>query len=467
MPPIDLHKYLFIEYDTKINKITPLITKIWKQDPKNIDKIITIQKLYPNQDAIKLHLDYIIKVLDNEGFKPLQGQNLDKSNTAHVKQLMSQVKEGYSTLEIGQYGEYAPCIAAALCGVKCYVVKKDKQPDNKGVRLALKDEFEVLTGYTKKFETIEEKSGGLSKSELHKYWYNASAEKPVQKLFKYSVITSAENHKDKLGPWANRIDECAPKSKDNDAKWMNSKVNDLNQSKSSKKQYTISYLIWIRHVKPLKHSHNMTLELLHEISSALGHVSRHTYGLKANYNIILFGDSSAQHTMDLPRKIKISNYDNPSIMVFIEDVFLEAWDNKPPDVNVIDFRSYYANAGPFTIAADIDSYPNDNNPPRNRNLTYSEQYMFYIFITHTYNPKFIVGVESGNMDGFGYVGIPVISVEPTDAVTSIDKNILNDRIGNYTLLTPLWQLVNYGEGDEKFRPYLYGAMLTYTKYGKQ
>jgi hypothetical protein len=100
-------------------------------------------------------------------------------------------------------------------------------------------------------------------------------------------------------------------------------------------------------------------------------------------------------------------------------------------------------------------------------LTYVEQYAFFMWLAAKLKPRFIIGAESGNMDGFGYCGIPVISIDVDDPVEALDAKILEDRIGQYMFLTPLWSLLNYEKGADValFRQHLYGSVLYYTYYG--
>jgi hypothetical protein len=96
-------------------------------------------------------------------------------------------------------------------------------------------------------------------------------------------------------------------------------------------------------------------------------------------------------------------------------------------------------------------------------MNYLDQWLVYYYLGSQKVPKFIVGTEAGNMDAIGYAGTPVISIDKADPVADVPKSLLTDRIGQYALLTPLWQVVNFGGAGvtEAFREYLRGAMLRF------
>jgi hypothetical protein len=94
-------------------------------------------------------------------------------------------------------------------------------------------------------------------------------------------------------------------------------------------------------------------------------------------------------------------------------------------------------------------------------LNYLDQWLIYYYLGSIKLPKFIIGTEAGNMDAIGYAGTPVISIDKTDPVADLPFSVMTDRIGQYTLLTPLWQVVNFNGPDAGFREYLRGAMLRF------
>lgn len=96
-------------------------------------------------------------------------------------------------------------------------------------------------------------------------------------------------------------------------------------------------------------------------------------------------------------------------------------------------------------------------------LSYYLQWTVLNWLANHHNPVFVVGSESGNMDAMGHMGVQVISIDLTDKVSETEHYFLTDRIGQYALMTPLWQIVNYEKGANEagFRGYLRGAMLRY------
>lgn len=259
-----------------------------------------------------------------------------------------------------------------------------------------------------------------------------------------------------------------------------------------------TFALWIRWQLPKNHSHNMGQDLLLEIVTAIAKVCHHVYPTGRLFRFLLFGDRAAKKTPAAKVAEKITFADMPvhsggaasaaktEISDFVADTFNAQWPGEAkPHVMVIDFRDLYnpvyfktptlakfaeakvpsgPDVKPAAIQKAIEEFRKGN--PRKSGYSYWEQYGFFQSIDKDMHPRFIIGAESGNMDGFGYCGIPVISVDVEDAAPT-DESIMVDRIGQYCFLTPLWNLLNYhrGAGIAKFRRLLYGSILMYTEYG--
>jgi hypothetical protein len=250
-----------------------------------------------------------------------------------------------------------------------------------------------------------------------------------------------------------------------------------------KPQPPVVFALWLRSQLPKDHSHNMGQDLLREIITAISHVCQHLYPTKIAFAFFLFGDRAAVNVGDYPFHGPAPRGGASSavaVPVFILDTFLKEWKGVAPHVTVRDFRDLYNpayfqtpllkdyNFAPSGKKADeirkgYKEYREAN--PRKAAYSYWEQYSFFQFIDANTHPRFIIGAESGNMDGFGYCGIPVISIDVEDEA-AVDESIVTDRIGQYCLLTPLWNLLNYhrAKNVETFRSHLYGAILMYTRY---
>jgi hypothetical protein len=275
----------------------------------------------------------------------------------------------------------------------------------------------------------------------------------------------------------------------------------VSEPSSVKANPPVTFALWIRAQPPKEHSHNMGQDLLEEIVAAISMICQHVYDKGTRYRFLLFGDR-VETFADLPvhsggdaskKKTPIPNY--------VADTFHDHWEGEPrPEVMVLDFRGFYETKGFQTPTlsdlanaeadgtfkppslkdlAQSDAKARDKavaeyrqalqtfreQHPRKSNLSYWEQYWFFQAIDSRAHPRFIIGAESGNMDGFGYCGIPVISIDVDDKA-STDESIVTDRIGQYSLLTPLWNLLNYHRGGDigRFRQLLYGSILMYTRF---
>jgi hypothetical protein len=332
--------------------------------------------------------------------------------------------------------------------------------------------------------------GAAAMSSLHQWWYQSAI--PREFALKVGEWVGEFG---RLGTiWAAWTFSKAPFVEKAEAPKKKAPLNEKATVKIQKEW--VSFMIWVRRQDPKAHTHNMGQDLLYEIVTAISHVCSHVYGTAVQYRFVLLGDRRAATVKDMPlhwsaehgatkREIdRLSKKGEKEVPEFVHDVFVAPWaGEEKPVVRVVDCRDVYDKAV-FTTPGlvemqtalagkavqepkDLETLCSEQKMKRGRGLSYWEQYAFFHVLCTMVNPRFIIGAESGNMDGVGYCGVPVVSVDVEDPVNGLDESILTDRIGQYTLLTPQWSLVNYGLGGDQalFRRHLYGTVLLYTRYG--
>jgi hypothetical protein len=506
---------LLYKEDKEINKIVPLVPSLWTRDPM-LKGLSGIENAYPPLIAIEHRLQLAIEWLKQSELEEREISN----KTAALKRMLTE--GGPRCALVRDYnGEYAPAIAALLSNGSCVVIpgrkptsmiatlnqvisKKVyarnafKDDDNAAVAqldneititkagpLYFKEEGSRCLALTEalflpfnlnRYEVITVPSIGdiTAMADLHQRW----ARNGTLSAFRAKVveITPKKNQ----GPWFRGIALEGGIVRRPEAKKREVAINENNTFQLK----VVTYSLWIRRQDPKAHSHNMGQDLLNEIVTAIAHVSRAVYP-GANFNFILFGDREAAKMSDLPVHSGGSPVDAAkSIPQFIADKFGSIFPEAA--VVVFDLRSLYSRQyfktpsldklqeedfGALKTAEDRERVDKQlkvlQQGSGQKNLTYSQQYASFLAVDKVHQPRFIIGAESGNMDGFGYCGTPVISVDVEDENDMV-STILGDRIGQYTLVTPLWEVVNYHRGAGKqlatFRRHLYGAILKYTAY---
>ena len=399
-----LKSELYCEPELKINGIQPLVFRKHKCQEKN--KVGPInQYCHPSTQYVKDCLNSLINLDVDESFENtlIKITKIRDFENAHLKGVKLQKR---------MWGEYPPSLVATYGGISFSMVDENRaEIDTDDFLTPLLPIDLARNGSTTSI---------LSKGDLHNTWLSYTGKDDRIILAQYSAKLEAflkDNEKTFI-------------------KWANETL----KLKDSKPE-TVTFMLWLRCTGDIKHSHNMSQEIFCEIFTALGHICRSVYP-ELPVHILLMGDNVAnvgdlRASTKKPDKKMAKNSTIKAIELLL---------GKGIRSSITDLRCWYTKVDPVA--------------------TISQQYAFHRYLKNRYQPKFIIGVESGNLDGFGYSGIPVISIDPTDKVESLPLNIIDDRIGNYTLMTPNWQLVNYGKGDndDLFRRYLYGAMLTFTFY---
>ena len=523
----DLLSFLFKKYEQVINGVQPLVPALWTGDPAT-PGLKPIEQCFPDSEAIRCRVqDLITHTVSKEGLTCSNRKVIN--NPKPLQDLISPKAAALTCRLVRDYnGEYAPCIAAVLGGGSCQIVPALKpssmkatiaevdggkrkafaftgcpEGDAKAEAAATAWISEKLTKSTisgayheaelkkaamlgtRLFEaadlgfTTRDVPNPTSMNSLHQYW----RANDIPRRF-YSKVSEWAPDKKRRTHWASSIYHEAPVVERNKPSATVSQHSaPVSDVATVKPQPPIVFVLWLRLQPPKDHSHNMGQDLLREIISALSHVCQHVYPTKTTYMFLLFGDRGAVNVGDYPFHGAASRGGasgaNP-VPEFILDTFLKEWTGPAPHVIARDFRDLYNSQYfqtprledyEFTPAGkkadEIRKEYADYRKTHARKAPYSywEQYSFFQFIDANTHPRFIIGAESGNMDGFGYCGIPVISIDVEDEA-AVDESIVTDRIGQYCLLTPLWNLLNYHRGKhvETFRSHLYGAILMYTKY---
>jgi hypothetical protein len=507
-----------------INGIQPLIPTLWTSYPGN-EQRRGIEDAYPPAEEIRKRIELVLGWM-KEGALVFSDRS-STDNPKPLQDLRDSAGEFAFVLVRDYNGEYAPAIAGTLAGGICTVVRARKPSSVKATIAALgrknldvskcpdDERWDEAVNFlekqiqssnsAKQFSEEEVKraqqfgerllgaallpfrvaadGSGVAMGKLHHFWLNAG----LPQAFYTKVCRWAGDlaDDDSLLAWWRAIYNKAvfslPKPKKKPA------VHDASVEAVTTVQPApfISYALWIRKQPPKQHTHNMSQDLLDEIVTAIAHVSHHVYP-GSRFRFLLFGDSAARTYADLPThngsKAKATATEIPQ---YIADRFLKEWgtEGEPPIVEIADFRDLYLAAQFPVPAPDVFGKAKFKKPktpaefdklisefikdkePRKSNLSYWEQYSFFHATDLATKPRFIIGAESGNMDGFGYCGIPVISVDVDDQ-NPLDKSVFQDRIGQYAFLTPLWSLLNYyfGRNLPAFRSHLYGEILKYTRY---
>jgi hypothetical protein len=228
------------------------------------------------------------------------------------------------------------------------------------------------------------------------------------------------------------------------------KVASLSSSSSVSSTKVVSFCIWIRKAltNPTK---NMTPLLLDIIIEEIARVAMLAHDGITGCELILLGDREPigeQYRSGADIGAKLQRHLKP-----------------PLTHTVLDLRGYF-DTRTTVFEAFYRTYPpaeTDACPGSGTYLSYYLQWSVLNWLARHHKPVFVVGSESGNMDAMGHMGVQVISIDLTDKVAETEHCFLTDRIGQYALMTPLWQIVNYenGENEKGFRGYLRGAMLRY------
>lgn len=228
------------------------------------------------------------------------------------------------------------------------------------------------------------------------------------------------------------------------------KVASFSSSSSVSSTNVLSFCIWIR-MALTNESKNMKPELLGIIIEEIARVAMLAHDGITGCELILLGDREPigeQYRSGADIGTKLQRHLSPSLTH-----------------TVLDLRGYFDTR--TTVFEDFyRSYPpvaTEACPGSGAYLSYYLQWSVLNWLARLHKPVFVVGSESGNMDAMGHMGVQVISIDLTDKVAETEHCILTDRIGQYALMTPLWQIVNYenGKNEAGFRGYLRGAMLRY------
>ncbi len=203
--------------------------------------------------------------------------------------------------------------------------------------------------------------------------------------------------------------------------------------------------IWIRHMGSKEHldPKDMPKQLFNDILQSIVDCARSSEINKIG--LILLGDHKAKQISDMPgnKKTQQGGTEKIEIKTYVEQNLKNRFKSQQsqPEIVVWDLRSFYQNP-----KSPIDFFG---------------QYKFYALLKKL-GLAFVVGAESGTMDALGYLGTQVISIDLTDQTSETPTKVITDRIGNYSLLSPLWQLINYQKGQDQklFLEYLRGAIVT-------
>ena len=562
--PDNVYELLFAAYPHQIDEVQPMVPHLWVGKPGS-GALTDVETAYPSIETVRAGIENVLDVIAKEKDVPLVTRENRDVNPKPIEDLLQALPKDFRFDLTRDYnGEYAPCIAAALCKGRCYVVasqkpanikrtiqevsqkKNKKKVDltkcpkdfNKALRW-LEDWIRKKSGFNSEYHECERekaeltghslfdpirdygifvtdkapKGNPVSMNSLHQGWLfneipKAFAE-TVEGWILAAITTEQSGEKPKQRRWlaelwAQQFNLAAPKVKRKPGKNTKSESKDLDvslQKKNTvkKKAPRLTFFIWVRHQPPKGHSHNMAADLLFEIVTGTSLVCRHLadigeVDLDTVFRFILFGDRPEGDTVSIlpvhatkPDKAvmgavdRIGKAGKATIPEFVADLFQDPWDNKPA-VEVIDLRNLYS-AKAFTVPTlatlakqnwklknvlkTAKQFVKQSDNHRQRNLSYWEQYGLFAALRDAVTPRFMIGAESGNMDGFGYCGIPVVSVDVVDPIGDLDHSVLTDRIGQYALLTPLWDLLNYERGANLalFRGHLYGCVLKYVRYG--
>jgi hypothetical protein len=514
--PKTLQQLLYKE-DAAINSIVPLVPSLWTKDPL-LEVLGPMEKAYPTVVAIEHRLQAVIECL--------QASDLDKSViSTRVNSVKKLLTEGGPACALTRdyNGEYAPAIAALLSNGSCTVVPGLKPTSmiasmnaaaKKGVAKVYKrEDFAALdnTAVTQITDEIEKQKFGPAYYKVEEQKCQALTAALFSPFEAYRFVVKTDGiprggvaMSDLHHRWAKngtleafraKVEEITPKK--NRAQWFRGISREhpiiVKAAKPAEhevamnvdnvvKPLNISYAFWIRRQDPKDHSHNMGQDLLNEIVTAIARVSAAVYP-GANFAFFLFGDGAARTMADLP----VHSGGEPvearkTPPQFMADKFHEI--HPGANLSVVDLRDIYSHAefktpsldalqgeafGPMKTAENVKTVDKRlavlQKANAEGNLSYSQQYSAFFAIDALHHPRFIIGAESGNMDGFGYCGIPVVSIDVEDE-NDMPTTITADRIGQYCLVTPLWEVLNYhrGAGLPLFRRHLYGAILKYTRY---
>lgn len=225
--------------------------------------------------------------------------------------------------------------------------------------------------------------------------------------------------------------------------------------------------VWVRYVPGEGHglAKNMTIDLLEDIIEAVGLLAR---GLERRLGLLLFGDKDGVSVGKFLKPGEEHESKNSTIPELIATI--------APQLEVVDFRGLQSfshlreGCMPPVIVGRTALFPVDEvlgackAAGKSAYLLQYNQMLFYRYLQAEHRLLCAVGAEAGNLDNFAYSGVPVISVDIRDPVDCLEQSTITDRIGQYSLLSHRWVLLNglAGRGERiEFKRYLLGALFSY------
>lgn len=350
-------------------------------------------------------------------------------------------RQGRVYLPYNMYGEYGPAVTALLCGTSVtvtYAADAKRGAAETVVALLRCVGDYGLVGLDKQPADLYGKF-----SDLHYDW----KDRDVPGAFRAKVAALATEAK--LGFFRALYQEVLARSA---PRQRGKKVSaSLAEGNSVSAAPPLRCCIWMRQAlnNPSK---NMTPDLLGVIVEELARVLvvyARREGIEGTpCEVVLLGDAAG---VSAPDCLELLNQQLAA--------------HRYPEVGVVaDLRGFFDTQGPFAkLHSSLPPSADDEVHGVGGFISYLDQWLVLYFLQQEKHVRFVVGTESGNMDVMGYTGTPVISIDLTDPTAGTPTSILTDRIGQYALLSPLWQVVNWQGGEDRdlFREYLRGAMLRY------